>query len=318
MKSLLDLYNLERYSDAEKYAKSLTNLFPNNNFGWKILAAVFKKTNRHSAAVEAGRKAIEISPNDTEAHCNLGNTLLDIGHREEAMKSYLTVTKLDPNHAAKHLVASMSGENTKGASKDYVKWLFDGYAENFEQSLVDTLDYSVPHVLADLIFKENEGKPLGKVLDLGCGTGLFGQEILNQYTYLEGIDLSVNMLNKAAEKEIYDTLVSRDILEYLSQKELCYDYFIAADVFVYIGDLSEIFKQIKKRNKKGARLAFSTEELSGDSYRLQPSGRYAHSKDYIQKLCKQFDYKILKHHEMGIRKDENVGYIPGALYLLGF
>ena len=52
-----------------------------------------------------------------------------------------------------------------------------------------------------------------------------------------------------------------------------------------------MFRLIKSGNKGGGRLAFSTEDYDGDEFILRQSGRYAHSKTYIDSLCKQFDLK---------------------------
>ena len=38
-----------------------------------------------------------------------------------------------------------------------------------------------------------------------------------------------------------------------------YDFLVAADVFVYIGDLSEIFQLVRSKNMKPGKLVFSTE-----------------------------------------------------------
>ena len=50
-----------------------------------------------------------------------------------------------------------------------------------------------------------------------------------------------------------------EIIEYLSQKQLDFDYFIAADVFIYVGELSEVLKIIKNNNKRKGKLVFTTE-----------------------------------------------------------
>ena len=48
---------------------------------------------------------------------------------------------------------------------------------NFESSLVDTLDYKTPKAIAEIIKENSRADSLGSVIDLGCGTGLFGAEI---------------------------------------------------------------------------------------------------------------------------------------------
>ena len=58
------------------------------------------------------------------------------------------------------------------------------------------------------------------------------------------------MLSIAKQKNVYDKLTHSDITEYLSSMPLGFDYYIALDVFIYVGELDEIFRLIKSGNKK--------------------------------------------------------------------
>ena len=113
------------------------------------------------------------------------------------------------------------------------------------------------------------------------------------------------MLDEAKEKSIYDELIKQDILGYLASADLNFDYFIATDVFVYVGDLSDVLHLIKFRNKTGGKLVFSTEHYDGDDYSLQQSGRYSHSKIYIESLCETFGYKLRYFENQALRKEKN-------------
>ena len=168
-----------------------------------------------------------------------------------------------------------------------------------------------------MIIKDSKSDLLGSIVDLGCGTGLFGMEIKQFCNHLEGIDLSEKMLNEAKKKDIYNKLIKEDILVYLSKSSLNFDYFVSTDVFVYIGDLSDIFKFIKSRNKTRGKLVFSTEDYDGDGFFLERSGRYSHSKKYIESLCKKFGYKLRHFETQDLRKDKNQ-FIRGGLYILDF
>ena len=171
------------------------------------------------------------------------------------------------------------------------------------------------HIAKLLITKPS--KSLGSILDLGCGTGLVGLELKNNCNYIEGIDLSSAMIVKAKQKGIYDKLVTTNILDYLSEKNLNFDYFIAADVFVYLGDLYDIFKLIKTRNKKSGKLIFSTEHIDGEGYSLEKTGRYSHSKNYILSLCKEMNMSICQFITKPLRKSNN-SFINGGIYILDF
>ena len=182
---------------------------------------------------------------------------------------------------------------------------------------MENLEYKIPKMLTDIIVKEHGGGSLGSVVDLGCGTGLTGLEIKDFCSKLEGVDLSKKMLELANAKNVYDKLVHTDILDYLANTDLCFDYFIATDVFIYVGDLKELFRLIKSRNKQNGKLAFSTEKNITEGYQLETSGRYSHSRSYIEGLCKEFNYSISYYSEVNLRKEKGT-FLTGGLYLLSF
>ena len=263
-------------------------------------------------------QAIALKPDYAEAHYNLGNILQVLGKLEEAKATYTQAIALEPEHSsAKHMLGALTGEKSLTAPRDYVEKLFDNYATKFDTSLVDNLEYRTPKVIAEMVIKDSEFDLLSTITDLGCGTGLFGVEIKQFCEHLEGIDLSEKMLAEAKKKNIYNNLIKQDIIDYLSNASLNFDYFVSTDVFVYIGDLSDVFRLIKSRNKTGGKLAFSTEDYDGDGFFLEQSGRYSHSKKYIESLCKKFSYKLLHFETQNLRKDKNE-YISGGLYLLEF
>ena len=179
------------------------------------------------------------------------------------------------------------------------------------------LKYKTPKLIRDILIKPNSKDTLGSVLDLGCGTGLLGPEIKNNCSKLEGIDLSNKMLTLAKQKNVYDKLTQTDIVEYLSTMPLDFDYYVALDVFIYVGDLTEIFRLIKSRNKKPGYLVFSTEHTVKDGYHLLRTGRYSHSKSYIESLCKKFDYNICHFSTNHLRKEKDE-FLTGGIYVLNF
>jgi Flp pilus assembly protein TadD len=99
MQKLLNHYQNGRYGDAEKLAISITEQFPEHQFGWKALGAVLKQTNRISETLVSSQKAVEITPQDAEAHNNLGITLKELGRLEESEASLRQAIALKPNYA---------------------------------------------------------------------------------------------------------------------------------------------------------------------------------------------------------------------------
>ena len=125
------------------------------------------------------------------------------------------------------------------------------------------------------------------------------------------------MLDIARQKNVYDKLRHFDIVEYLSSNPLDFDYYIAADVFAYVGDLSEIFRLIKSQNKTPGKLVFSTEHTELEGYHILKSARYSHSKTYIDGLCKKFDYNVDHFSTADLRKEKG-HFLTGGIYVLSF
>jgi len=97
--SLLQHYQNGRLSDAEKLAIEITREFPKHQFAWKVLGVLFEARGSKTEAVEANQTAVALSPQDAEAHNNLGNTLKELGRLKEAETSYNQAIALMPNYA---------------------------------------------------------------------------------------------------------------------------------------------------------------------------------------------------------------------------
>jgi predicted TPR repeat methyltransferase len=312
------LQELGRSDEAGATIRQAIALKPDYAEAHNNLGAVLHELMRFGEAEACYREAIALKPDFAEAHRNLGNALKELGRLVEAEASYKHAVFLKPDdgHAA-HMLSALTGSNPRHAPLDYVEDLFDGYATKFDSSLVDQLGYRTPKVIAKLITQNSGGPNIGSVLDLGCGTGLFGSEIFRLCDRLEGVDISMNMLRKAKEKGVYTKLVKRDIQSYLLNETLNFDFYVATDVFVYIGELAEVFRLIQSRNESKGRLVFSVEHKDGLGFALRPSGRYAHSKTYIEGLCEKFRYR-LRYFEIQDIRLEGGKYIQGGLYLLTF
>jgi predicted TPR repeat methyltransferase len=104
------------------------------------------------------------------------------------------------------------------------------------------------------------------VLDLGCGTGVCGLHLAGACDLLVGVDVSPAMLAKARERNLYHQLEQSDIEEYLRHAPAqCFDAVLAADVFVYLGDLAAIFRAVARVLKQDGVYALSIEETARQS-----------------------------------------------------
>ena len=59
LRSLLDHYQAERYSDAEKLALSISKEFPNHPFSWQVLGSILRITGRTSESLVCNKKVTQ-------------------------------------------------------------------------------------------------------------------------------------------------------------------------------------------------------------------------------------------------------------------
>ena len=102
IQKLINHYQNGQYGDAETLAISITEQFPDHQFSWKVLGAVLIQTGRISESLVANQKSIKLTPQDAEAHNNLGNTLKELGRLEEAEASYTQAIALKSDYAEAH------------------------------------------------------------------------------------------------------------------------------------------------------------------------------------------------------------------------
>jgi predicted TPR repeat methyltransferase len=271
------------------------------------------------AAVQHYKEAIASQPDMAEYHNNLALVYQQLGNSREAIACFQKVLELRPgNESARHMLAALQNTTTERAPAAYIRETFDNYAENFEKHL-GKLEYHTPSVLMEMIRNELTARDNAlRVLDLGCGTGLFGEQIQPLKRRLVGIDLSTKMLDKARERGIYDELIEGDLIEFMSAMVPGnFDLIAAADVFNYLGNLESIFEQASRILPRGGWLLFSVEAHpeAGRSYLLSKTGRYQHGRPYIERLARQTGFVEVSYAQTYLRKEAD-SPVEGHLFLL--
>ena len=135
------------------------------------------------------------------------------------------------------------------------------------------------------------------ILDAGCGTRLCAPLLKPWAKKLVGADLSPGMLEKAEERELYDSLHQVELTGFLQKQRPAYDLILAADVFCYFGDMEDVLQAAKSAMKPGGYLAFSLECKDIMNYELHASGRYSHSETYLRLCLKKvgLELEVLDH-----------------------
>ncbi|WP_342115169.1 tetratricopeptide repeat protein [Pseudoduganella sp. OTU4001] len=314
----VSLLALGKPADALEGFERALELQPEYAEAWCARGALLLRAQEHEEALASFQDALEVRPRYARAQLGLANTLRAMGRRDEAVEAYQAALAFGADaDTVGYMLAIMGAEQAPGASPAaYVKALFDQYAGNFDHHLVDVLRYRTPALLVEALRRHLPPGELD-VLDIGCGTGLCGPLLRPLACLLEGVDLSPHMLDRARDSGLYDGLYCGDMVGYLRVRPASADLLVAADVFVYVGDLRPVFSVARLALRGGGRFAFSVEEHDGaEAFVLRPSGRYAHSRSGIEALARSHGFTILEITPSTLRQESGED-MRGLLVVLG-
>ncbi len=242
----------------------------------------------------------------------------DLGQAADAITALERCLALDAGDAlAAWLLAGLRGAHDAATPPlpppGYVEALFDGYAAEFEQHL-ETLEYRAPELLlAGLIDRR-----YATALDLGCGTGLVGRLVRPLVDRLEGLDVSTAMIERARATGAYDALHAAEGVAHLREQAAgSLDLVLAADVFIYVGDLDPVFAAVRHALAPGGIFAFSVESApAGTAVALLPTSRYAHGSAYLEALATRHGLAHARAPEVATLRLEQREPVRGQLWWL--
>ncbi len=282
-----------------------------------------------SGAARIAEQARSVGVADACTFGMKGHALSSLGRHDEAASAYQDALKLGPEDPyVRHLVASSGAiPCPKRAPEEYIRTVFDGYADRFENHLI-SLGYGIP--IAIRVILQNHPKcaagiSLGPVLDLGCGTGLVALAIGDlPLGPLTGIDLSPRMLAHARAKQLYAELRESDIITDMATNGRQWPVIIAADVLCYFGALDAVFVQAHQSLEPDGWFVFSLEEVPADHAGLTPDnqnwalhrqGRYAHAAGYVCETARAAGFRVVRMDRL-IGRYEAAAPVPGLLLVL--
>lgn len=290
-----------------------------------VLSQIQYRTGLAISSGMAGRRcALQDDPTKTVPPC------------EEMAKHALSLAiQYDSsNEKAKHMLASLTADATMSrATNEFVTELFDGYAKNFEHSLVEELGYNGFERLRrgfDQIFGGSDDVPMfDLVVDAGSGTGLAGEQFRNVSKTLIGVDLSELIIKEGQtlRPDLYDELIVGDVIETFRERKPI-DLIVASDSYIYYGDLAPVFEAMHEGLKDGGYVAFSLENVSEEyqisldeakpdwRWQLTPSGRFAHRKQYVESVAEQYSMEVVRYEKLDAFRHEKGERVRGHLFVL--
>lgn len=267
----------------------------------------------HAAAADLMNQALDLVPEWAAGWDLLGGYHDRAGNVASAISAWRHLEALDDEGvfgARLKLAVHGAGTTGEGTAVSYVEALFDQYAPQFENSLVNKLEYQVPDLLDGLLREEIAQLGIDRfavAFDLGCGTGLMGQRLRDRVEHLEGIDLSAAMIAETARKGIYDRLEKAELVAFLKRHSAQADLVTAADVFIYCGALPPVLDAVVPAMRPGGLLAFSLEAHEGEEpVFLRASLRYAHGVETTRQALFDAGLEVLRFETATLRQDRGM------------
>lgn len=302
------------YSSAERHLRAASALRPDAQITRALAVCLFNSA-RYADAAALYRELFEHGAHDPVDLASLGECLIQLHRYDEAADALEhALERLPGNATIRFNLALARGETPSTQPNEMTRALFDDYSKRFDKHLVGALKYRVPKRVAEMLRERHPDLRID-VLDLGCGTGLTGVYLGGVKGSLVGVDLSAGMIEQARRHAIYTRFVHDDLRAELQRSAAdSYDCVIANDVFIYVGDIAEIVADCFRVLRRGGQLIFSCETAADDGrgFVLRPSKRYAHSRAYIERLCREAGCAQLAFEDIDLRQEKQTA-IPGFI-----
>lgn len=272
-----------------------------------LAAAALAKGDAADAA-DACRAALADAPHLEEAHTVMGQALYALHARGDEEEAARRAAEWLETHGdapvARHMAPPLmdGGATTQAperAEDGFVRANFDAFAATFDDKLA-RLDYRGPAVIAELLAREPTGL---RALDLGCGTGLCAEPLRSHAARLEGVDLSPEMLARAAP--LYDAVHEAEAAAHLrSLPPGAVDVAAAADMLIYVGALEYLAAAVAAALSPGGCFVFTAETHAADAdWLLRPQGRYAHRPAYLRRVLEDAGLMVETLHPVSLRQE---------------
>ena len=303
------------YAVAEKHLRTIYAHNPNVPGIKMMIGSALRHQSKNDESEPWLTEAIALNADDANAHHGLAMIAYLRDQHDTALAHISHALRVRPDDADYlYLKAIFSGETPAAQPETMTRELFDPYAKTFDAHLLGALKYRVPQLIAQMILERFPERNIN-LLDLGCGTGLLGAALGAIDGYFVGVDLSLPMLAEAKKHNVYSRLHNVNLLDALDATDGNeYEVIVAADVFIYLGDLDAAIRDAFKVLRPRGWLFFSCESApeDGPDYVLRKSMRYAQTKTYVERLLAASGFAAPSIQAIDLRMEQDA-VIPGYL-----
>jgi predicted TPR repeat methyltransferase len=284
----LALRRAGRFEESVACYERVVGLEPASPAAYRRLADAHTLLGQLEEAAECLAEVVRLDPRDPRDHLAWALVLQQQDAREEAIGVLRRGLELHPGDPEMgfYLAALEERAALDRAPGAFIARHFDRLAPSFDEHLQRRLHYRAPELLVDML-RPLLGNRTLDVLDAGCGTGLCGPLMRPLARRLVGVDLSPQMLERAAARGVYDELVRGDLVDMLGQASAAYDLIVATDVFIYFGHLGPPFRAAAGGLRGGGLFAFSVERGEPEEHGLRETARFAHGDAYVRRTASE-------------------------------
>jgi predicted TPR repeat methyltransferase len=245
-----------------------------------------------TAAIAEYQRAARLAPEAAAPQLSIARLWVEVGEWDKALDALSRAEAMGANGAPLR-TAIATGRSAPRHGESFVRHLFDQFSADYDERMLGRLGYSAPAILRDLAGMYWGPKPKPRpTLDLGCGTGLSGRAFAGVAKPMTGVDLSPKMLAQAKASHLYDELFEADIETWLAAAEpKMFQTVVAADVFVYLGDLNPSFAGVARVLQPGGEFLFTVERGDGPDFALGERRRWRHSEAYLRRLAQTLGFE---------------------------
>ena len=280
-----------------------------------------------SQAVRLAEKARSLGIADACTFGMKGHALSSLGQHDEAAIAYQDALKLGPEDPyVRHLVVSSGAmPDSKRAPEDYIRTVFDGYADRFEAHLI-SLGYQHsrrhPHAAAGPSEDRCRCAAGSRARSwLRHRPGRAGDRGSAARTVHRGRPVAAHAGACSGQAAVRRIAGSRRIID-LTEHPVRWPLIVAADVLCYFGALEDLLAIVRQRLQPDGWFVFSVEAMLPDhdgvipgngDWALHRQGRYAHAEHYVYEAVCAAGFRVLRMDRPVVRQEAGAD-VPGLLF----